>query len=263
MRVSGWDWLWVAAQILPQYHDQEATPTVELNMFEDAINRVSPYAELTNAGCDADFQKILNDVRNEWRWGMNILMALCGLNATVFGFAPDVIFSVDSAAKRAVAISGVSAGIGLVLNFWYQFLYNGATAAKFRVQARDTFRTYFFFCLCCRLPTFFMLISSIALLAFMFFVSYNVWPQAVLVISFLAGVLITLQYLLFGAHRIVLGIRWVLKRIGAVFVRLFSRTEEAEVAEKEKDTDSPKLTTDIDKGKIVGDEGKENEKQPS
>ena len=64
---------WIAAQILPQYHDQEATPTVELNMFENAINRVSPYAELTNATCDADFQKILNDVRSEWRWGMNIV----------------------------------------------------------------------------------------------------------------------------------------------------------------------------------------------
>ena len=58
------------------------------------------------------------------------------LNATVFGFAPDVIFSVDSAAKRAVAISGVTAGIGLVLNFWYQFLYNGVTAAKFQVSSR-------------------------------------------------------------------------------------------------------------------------------
>ena len=106
-----------------------------------------------------------------------------------------------------------------------------------------------------------MLISSIALLAFMFFVSFHVWPQAVLVISFLAGVLVTLQYLLFGAHRIVLGIRWVLKNIGVVFIRLFSRREEAEPAEKEKDIDSSKLTTDTDKGKIVGDEGKEDEKQ--
>ena len=105
-----------------------------------------------------------------------------------------------------------------------------------------------------------MLISSIALLAFMFFVSFHVWPQAVLAISFLAGVLVTLQYLLFGAHRIVLGIRWVLKRIGAVFVRLFSRREEAEPTEK-KDIDLPKPTTDIDKGKIVGNEGKENENE--
>ena len=64
---------WVAAQILLQYHDQETTPTVELNMFEDAVRRISPYAELTNAACDADFQKILKDVRSEWRWGMNIV----------------------------------------------------------------------------------------------------------------------------------------------------------------------------------------------
>ena len=204
------------------------------------------------------------------------------LNATVFGFAPDLIFSVDSAAKKAVAISGVTAGIGLVLDFWYQFLYNGATAAKFKVrshsrvlvipfntnlfqlhkvQALDTFGTYFFFCLCCRLPTFSMLISSIALLAFMFFVSFQVWPQAVLVISFLAGVLVTLQYLLFGVHRIALGIRWMFKRTCSIFVWLFSRSNEVEPVEKEKGDDSPKLTTDIDKEKVVGDEEKENEKQ--
>ena len=64
---------WIAAQILPRYHGQEATVNVELNVFEDAVNRVSPYAELRNAACDADFQKILDNVRSEWRWGMNIV----------------------------------------------------------------------------------------------------------------------------------------------------------------------------------------------
>lgn len=64
---------WIAAQILPRFHDQEATVNVELNVFEDAINRVSPYAELRNAACDADFQKVLDTVRGEWRWGMNIV----------------------------------------------------------------------------------------------------------------------------------------------------------------------------------------------
>ena len=106
-----------------------------------------------------------------------------------------------------------------------------------------------------------MLISSIALLAFMFFVSFQVWPQAVLVVSFLAGVLVTLQYLLFGAHRIVLGIRWVFRRICAGFTRLLSRSEEVESAGKERDGDSLKPTTDITKDKVVGDEEKENEKQ--
>jgi len=64
---------WIAAQILPRFHDQETTVNVELNPFEAAINRVSPYAELRNAACDADFQKILDTVRSEWRWGMNIV----------------------------------------------------------------------------------------------------------------------------------------------------------------------------------------------
>ena len=105
-----------------------------------------------------------------------------------------------------------------------------------------------------------MLISSIALLAFMFFVSFQVWPQAVLVVSFLAGVLVTLQYLLFGAHRIVLGIRWVFRRICAGFTRLLSRSEEVESA-GEKDGGSLKPTTDITKDKVVGDEEKENEKR--
>jgi hypothetical protein len=51
-------------------------------------------------------------------------------DAAVFFFVPDVIFFVDSAANRAAAISGVAAGIGLVPDFWYQFLYDGATAVE-------------------------------------------------------------------------------------------------------------------------------------
>lgn len=105
-----------------------------------------------------------------------------------------------------------------------------------------------------------MLISSIALLAFMLFVSFRVWPQAVLFISFLAGMLVTLQYLLFGVHRMALGIRWVFKKSGAIFGRLFSRNREEEPAGKGED-DSQKETTDAIQDKIVKDEGKGNEKQ--
>jgi CBS domain containing-hemolysin-like protein len=106
-----------------------------------------------------------------------------------------------------------------------------------------------------------MLISSIALLAFMFFVSFNVWPQAVLFVSFLAGVLVTLQYLLFGAHRLALGIRWVFKKIGAGFARLFSQGKEAEPTEKEEVDDSLKPAADVTKDTVAGDEEKENEKR--
>jgi hypothetical protein len=95
-----------------------------------------------------------------------------------------------------------------------------------------------------------MLISVIALLAFMFFGFFHVWPQAALAISFLAGILDTPRYLVFGAHRIRTG-----------FARLLSRSEEADPAGKEEDDDSPKPTADVAKAKAVGDEEKENEKQ--
>lgn len=103
-----------------------------------------------------------------------------------------------------------------------------------------------------------MLVSSIALLAFVLFVSFTVWPQAVLVVSFMAGVLVTLQYLLFGAHRIVLGIRWVFKRIAAGFSRLLSRNQGVGPAEKEKDDGTQ---TPTEKDKVVGSGEKENEKK--
>lgn len=95
----------------------------------------------------------------------------------------------------------------------------------------------------------------------MFFVSFTVWPQAVLVVSFFAGVLVTLQYLLFGAHQLVLGIRWVFKKIGAGFSRLFSRNQAAEPAEKKSD-DSPRSSISIEKDGAIGNGEEENEKKP-
>lgn len=103
-----------------------------------------------------------------------------------------------------------------------------------------------------------MLVSSIALLAFMFFVSFTVWPQAVLAVSFMAGVLVTLQYLLFGAHQIALGIRWVFKRIVSGCSRLLSRNQEVAPAEKEMDDCTPTPTI---KNKDIGSEESENEKK--
>ena len=106
-----------------------------------------------------------------------------------------------------------------------------------------------------------MLISSIALLAFMFFVSFTVWPQAVLLVSFLAGVLVTLQYLLFGAHRIVLGIRWMFKKIGAGFSRLFSRNAGSAPDAEKKDDEPPKYTPTVDNDQVIGGGEGESEKK--
>ena len=41
---------------------------VELSVFEDAMNRVSPYTEMRNAeACDAHFKKFLDNIRSGWQ----------------------------------------------------------------------------------------------------------------------------------------------------------------------------------------------------
>jgi len=59
-----------------------------------------------------------------------------------------------------------------------------------------------------------MLISSIALLAFALS-SYQVQPEAIPIVSFLVRILVTLQCLLIAAGLIMVGVRWIFKRIGA------------------------------------------------
>jgi hypothetical protein len=53
-----------------------------------------------------------SDPRPEGR--ASLLTLMNRVNATRFGFGPDIIFSIDSAAERAAAISGVTTGIGFV-----------------------------------------------------------------------------------------------------------------------------------------------------
>jgi len=199
---------------------------------------------MLDATSDDEYQKILDELKAEWNWGLNILIGLCGLNATVFGFTPDVILPVESQTKKAVAFSGVSSGLGLVVNFWNQIRYGRSTGAKFKHQARDTFGTYIFFCMCCRLPTLLMFLSSCALLAFMFLVAFEVWPKAVMILSFFAGILVSLQYLLFGAHLFILGIRWVFKKVCMLCARIIGmhkpRSEPSSITNKPEDADVEK-----------------------
>jgi len=132
---------WISAQILPRHRGQEATVNLEFNWFEDAINRVYSVREveercvmlvsrrswtISGASSNRTWVSYVHihrrvPLRNS-DCASSSLMALCGyddlcakncvftnvdkqvaVNATVLGFAPDIIFSVDSesTAKRA------------------------------------------------------------------------------------------------------------------------------------------------------------------
>ena len=103
-----------------------------------------------------------------------------------------------------------------------------------KVQARNTFDgcPFCFVCLCCRPLTSFVHISSIAVFAFTFLVSFKAWPPF-LFAFFLAGALVALRHVPFCAHWITRSIRWVFKGVGIGFVCLFSRNKVVGYEEKE------------------------------
>lgn len=86
--------------------------------------------------------------------------------------------------------------------------------------AVDIYGSYFFFALSSRLPLLALFISVLALVGFLCAMAWTAWPNAVLIMCIFAGVLISLQFIVYGCHRIALCLAWVLRGVwlGAVYV---------------------------------------------
>jgi hypothetical protein len=86
--------------------------------------------------------------------------------------------------------------------------------------AVDIYGSYFFFALSSRLPLVALIISVLALVGFLCAVAWVAWPTAVLVMCGIAGVLISLQFIVYGFHRLALCLAWMLRGawVRAVYV---------------------------------------------
>ncbi|KAI0776335.1 hypothetical protein BD413DRAFT_265646 [Trametes elegans] len=181
---------------------------------EAVVDVFAPYRDLCEADVDNDIEKaekVLGRLLTEWYVVGASLLALAAIDAAVFGFSPDAMFAVNGFARSVVAIGSIAAGIGLVSDAWFLVLYSGASAVKFQRLAKDVYNSYFFFCLTCRLPTMCMFLSALALMFFLLSVAWTAWPTAVLVMSFVAGVLLSSQFLVYGAHRFVNCVVWAVR----------------------------------------------------
>lgn len=67
-------------------------------------------------------------------------------------------------------------------------------------RAKDVYDSYFFFSLSSRVPLLCMLVSATSLMCFLGVVAFDAWPMAVLVLCCAVGVLMSLQFLVYGAH---------------------------------------------------------------
>ncbi|KAN0091511.1 hypothetical protein V8E55_005077 [Tylopilus felleus] len=210
--------LWFAASILPTYTETISIDS-QISTVDSVVDSFSPYRELREAGLDSDYERILTELSAEWRFVGGSLVALAGLNAGVFGFSSASTFAISHFSMKAIAVGSVASGIGLVIDAWFLLVYCNATPAKFQRMAVDVYGKYLFFCISARIPALCMFTSAFALMTFLLSVAWSAWPTAVLVMSFMAGVLVSLQFIVYGVHCVVVFIAEMIRNIRRGFMR--------------------------------------------
>ncbi|KAI0347642.1 hypothetical protein BDW22DRAFT_1349674 [Trametopsis cervina] len=183
--------------------------SMPMTRAEHIVDTFSPYAEMCHPQCD--FGKVLARLVTEWYAVGGCLLATATLNAAVFGYSSGTLFNMDSLALRAVTIGSTASALGLVIDAWFLLLYTSSVPRFQRLAADITSSasggvTYFYFCLICRLPTFCLFVATCALMVFLLVVAWGAWPGAVLVMCFGAGIVLTIQYLVYGVRMLGEGI---------------------------------------------------------
>jgi hypothetical protein len=128
-------------------------------------------------------------------------------------------FQITPLTQQLIAVSSIFTGLGLAIDAWLMLRYGISSAEKFRVSfqshppqsllidrlqqnALDLYDTYLSFSVTSRIPIIFTFLSACSLMGFMVIVSASVWPTAAIVLCGVAGVVCTLQYLIYGLHSI-------------------------------------------------------------
>ncbi len=128
------------------------------------------------------------------------LCALVAIDTAVFTLSPGSMFMVSDYAKSSVALSSIASGVGLACDIWFLLRYTWLDVPTFMTRARDVYGTYFFFSISARVPMICTFISAVSLMGFLSLVAFATWPGAVLVLCFVVGILMSLQFLVYGVH---------------------------------------------------------------
>ncbi|GLB43811.1 hypothetical protein LshimejAT787_1403230 [Lyophyllum shimeji] len=204
------EWFSIFPSILPQYTEAIEVPS-EMTFTERILSSFTTYSELKAARLDSHYEKVFQRLQTEWTYVGGLLVALAAVSTGVFAISPDTIFIVHSYARSAIAASSIASGLGIACDAWFLLRYNWADLHTFISRARDIYNSYFFFALSARVPAICLFASAFSLMIFMGLVAFQVWPIGVLVTCFFIGLIMTLQFLVFGAHwcvlRLINGVR--------------------------------------------------------
>ncbi|KAI0275390.1 hypothetical protein BC834DRAFT_852580 [Gloeopeniophorella convolvens] len=165
-------------------------------------NSLSSAFEILVHGCEADLHYTQDDVRcekafarlvQEWYYTGASLLAVVGIDAAVFSLSPDSLLGASVVIKHALAISSVSAALGLCSNIWLVLAYAGTGTRRFQRLSQDLHGSCLLD-LTLRLPLLALAVAVLALVGCLAAIAWSMSPVPVLVLSVLATSLFSLQF---------------------------------------------------------------------
>ena len=201
-----------SASVVPHSPVEAEVKTPTKNAWwEQFLGNFTFYLDLRDAQVDSQFEAILQNLRMEWTFMGGFLAALGAVDVAVLAInGDDAIVHINPLSLRAIALSSTFTGLGITSLAYFILRYSLSPPHLFRVRAQDLYGSYIFFALSARVPTLCMVASAFTLLAFLAVVAFEVWPVGMVVGCFLVGLLMSLQFLVYGCHMFVRGL------IGAV-----------------------------------------------
>ncbi|KAG7448893.1 uncharacterized protein BT62DRAFT_732613 [Guyanagaster necrorhizus] len=186
-----------APPILPQYSETEKPPDLPaMGVMQRIVASFTMYAELRD---ESHYERAFSRQQMEWSYVGGLLTALAAVDTAVFSISPGSLFIINPIAQSFIAMSSTACGLGIFCDAWFIFRYNFVPLETARTRSRDMFDSYFFFSLSARVPIICMLLSGLTLMGFLGVVAWTVWPAGLLIMSFVVGMLMSLQFLVFGA----------------------------------------------------------------
>ncbi|KAJ7216419.1 hypothetical protein GGX14DRAFT_358900 [Mycena pura] len=138
------------------------------------------------------------------------------MSLSLFTIGAQSLFVVDEFAQKAIAVSTVATGLGILCNAWFLVQFRHLERRDFMHRARCMYGSYLFFSLSAKFPSLAVIVSLGSLMAFGGRIVCNILPPLVIVLGITMLIIVSGATLLCSiVHGCISAFGWIV-RIGGV-----------------------------------------------
>ncbi|KAJ2923754.1 hypothetical protein H1R20_g13337, partial [Candolleomyces eurysporus] len=193
--------------------EEEVKELQKNQWWETFLGNFTLYLDLRDARTDSDFEAVLQQLKMEWTFMGGFLAAIGAVDVAIFAISNDSVVTLSSLCLSSVALSSIYTGLGVTSLAYFILRYYFSPPHLFRTRALDLYGSYAFFSVSARVPTLCMVASACCLLVFLGLVAFEMFPAGVVIGCFGVGMLMSLQFLVYGCHMFIRGVIGCVRRV--------------------------------------------------